>query len=171
MAQNTGKAFPRAMLECRPDQFKRNRRGPEPLPHRHPFDLCKTTEIADPKAANGLPLDPADHMRCAEIVAVELFIERAVLLCHINRGPHGGDAHHVVHGARRGHAQLWLMVDRRRETVRCKVLAAIRHWNPLPLIEKGQARTPRSGCDLRDVCTQKARASAGRCAGQSPAPP
>ena len=54
--------------------------------HRKALHLREAREIAQAQCGRGVPVDEAQDMRRAEIVAVELFFVRAVLLAHENRG-------------------------------------------------------------------------------------
>jgi hypothetical protein len=66
------------------------------MAHRQAFDLGKLTEKSHPKAARRLVPDESDEVRGNQIVAIELFFNRAVLLGEINGRTNRGHQHQVV---------------------------------------------------------------------------
>ncbi|MHC2194911.1 hypothetical protein ACVJF1_007544 [Bradyrhizobium diazoefficiens] len=69
--------------------------------HREPLDLGEIAEEAHPQAARRLAADKADEMRGYHVVAVELLLERTILLGEIDRRADGGDQHEIVGIARK----------------------------------------------------------------------
>src|SRR6476646_2803965 len=64
------------------------------------FDFRKLTEKTHPETRRGLSSNEPDEMRADHIVAVELFVDRAVLLGKVDGRANGGDQHQVVGIAR-----------------------------------------------------------------------
>src|SRR5689334_18787528 len=78
---------------------------------RKSFDLGKLAEEAHAQAARRLLADEADEMRRDEIIAVELLLDRTILLGKIDRRADRSDQHQVVRIARnpnRDRARVWL---------------------------------------------------------------
>src|SRR5215468_7528024 len=77
-------------------QLERDPRAAELMAHRKPLDLGEFAEEADAQAARRLAADIAEKMRGAEIVAVELLLDRAVLLGEIDGGADRRHRHEIV---------------------------------------------------------------------------
>ena len=70
------------------------------MPHREPLDLGEFAEKPHPQATRRLSSDESDEVRRDQIVAVELFFDRAILLGKIDRGTDRGHQHEIVGIAR-----------------------------------------------------------------------
>jgi hypothetical protein len=64
------------------------------------FNLCEFAKKTDPKAAGRLFPDKSDEVRRDQIVAIELFPDRAILLGEVNGGTDGGHQHQIAGIAR-----------------------------------------------------------------------
>ncbi len=67
---------------------------------REPFDLGELAEEPHPQTARRLVADKAEEVRRDQIVAVELLLDRAILLGEVHRRTDRGDQHQIVGVAR-----------------------------------------------------------------------
>src|SRR6185437_14585629 len=81
-------------------QLERHPRAPVLVTHRKTLDLGELAEESHPQAAGGFVADKAQKMRRDQNVAVELLLDRAILLGEVHRGADRGDQHQVVRIAR-----------------------------------------------------------------------
>ena len=70
------------------------------MAHGEPLDLGELAEEAHPQAARGLVADESDEVRGDQVVAVELLLDRAILLGEIDGRANGGHQHQIVGIAR-----------------------------------------------------------------------
>lgn len=84
LAVDLAKALALHIVDARLYQLERDARPPVLVPHRKPFHLGEIAEEPHPQTARRLVADIADEMRGNHVVAVELFIERAILLGEID---------------------------------------------------------------------------------------
>src|SRR5262249_10216286 len=81
-------------------QLERDPRAAELMAHRKPLDLGEFAKEADAQAARRLVADIAKKVRRAEIVAVELLLDRAILLGEVDGGADRRHRHEIVGIAR-----------------------------------------------------------------------
>src|SRR5215470_16692396 len=90
------KALALDVLDGRLHELERDPRAAELMAYREPLDLGEFAKEADAQAARRLAADIAEKMRGAEIVAVELLLDRAVLLGEIDGGADRRHRHEIV---------------------------------------------------------------------------
>src|SRR5437879_12863242 len=86
--------FPPAELHCCADDLTGEARVSTFISHGKPFKLGKIRKIPNAHATNGLLAVVTNQVGCGEIIAVELFLERAMLLTHIDRAADRDHARH-----------------------------------------------------------------------------
>src|SRR5689334_1948712 len=89
-----------AIIERLADQLERQSRPPVLMTYRKPLDLGELAEEANAHASGRFMADEAEEVRGDEIVAVELFLHRAILLGEIDGRADRGHQHEVVRIAR-----------------------------------------------------------------------
>ncbi len=96
-------SFPRHQPERLPDDPEGDRRPTEFRTDGKPLQLREAREEANAKAGCRFAADPADQVHAAEIVPIELLVERAGLIADIDDGTDGGGAKKVIDRARDRH--------------------------------------------------------------------
>ena len=84
------------VIEAGLHQLERYARPPELTTDGEAFDLGKLAKKPHPKTGRGLIADKADEVRGDQIVAVELFLDRAILLGKVHGGANSGHQHQIV---------------------------------------------------------------------------
>src|SRR5882724_4300989 len=110
-------------------QLERDPRAAELMPHRQPLDLGELAEEADAQTSRRLAADIAEEVRGAEIVAVELFLDGAILLGEIDRGADRRHRHEIVGIAREANGDCACRRVRGSSTVHRK-RSLLRSWMP-----------------------------------------
>ena len=70
------------------------------MPDGETFDFCEFAKKSHSKAARRFGADESDEVRRDQIVAVEFFLDRAILLGEIDGRANRGDQHQIVGIAR-----------------------------------------------------------------------
>src|SRR6185437_14616897 len=86
-------------LDARAHKLKGKSSAAELLTDRQSLDFCKVSKISDANTTCRLVTDITQKMSPRYIVAIELFIVRALLFAHINCASHAYDAHQIVQSA------------------------------------------------------------------------
>ena len=88
------------VVDARLHQLERHARAPELMPDGETFDFGEFAEKSHPKATRRFGSDESDEVRRDQIVAVEFFLDRAILLGEIDGRANRGDQHQIVGIAR-----------------------------------------------------------------------
>ena len=81
-------------------QFERYARPPELMADGEALDLGEFAKKSYPKATRRFSSDKSEEVSRDQVVAIEFFLDRAILLGKINSGTDGGHQHEVVGIAR-----------------------------------------------------------------------
>src|SRR5258708_7103928 len=84
------------VIDARLHQLERHARAPELMTDGETFDLGELAKKSHPEAARRFCSDKSDEMRRDQVVAVEFFLDRTILLGKINGRANGGDQHQIV---------------------------------------------------------------------------
>src|SRR5882762_4501054 len=96
MAVNLPEALALDVFEARLHQLERYARAPELMPHGETLDFGKLAKKSHPKTGRGLAADKSDEVRRDQVVAVEFFLDRAILLGKVHGGANRGHQHQIV---------------------------------------------------------------------------
>src|SRR4029079_18453766 len=77
---------------------------------RQPFELGEIREVTNPHAADRLMSAVANQMGGGEIVAVELLLERAMLLAHVDGAADRDRARHLIHRSHHAHGHRGMLL-------------------------------------------------------------